>query len=162
MVGFTQGSRIRTIFPRCQKRRDKRSRVAKYPPAMPWRHHFRSANEQRLLESAFLFFSSTQSAARAAIVLPLGLNTLLQSRRPSINTFYSIATSNTTYHHTMLSQGARILSRRALPRLPTTQFMAVQTRGYHENIVEHYENPRNVGSLDKTDSAVGTVSKRVA
>jgi hypothetical protein len=30
-------------------------------------------------------------------------------------------------------------------------------RGYHENIVEHYENPRNVGSLDKNDKSVGTV-----
>jgi iron-sulfur cluster assembly enzyme ISCU, mitochondrial len=30
-------------------------------------------------------------------------------------------------------------------------------RGYHENIVEHYENPRNVGSLDKNDDNVGTV-----
>ena len=33
-------------------------------------------------------------------------------------------------------------------------------RGYHENIVEHYENPRNVGSLDKNDQSVGTVSWR--
>lgn len=33
-----------------------------------------------------------------------------------------------------------------------------QVRAYHENIVEHYENPRNVGSLDKDDSSVGTVS----
>lgn len=31
------------------------------------------------------------------------------------------------------------------------------TRYYHENIVEHYENPRNVGSLDKSDVSVGTV-----
>ena len=30
-------------------------------------------------------------------------------------------------------------------------------RWYHENIVEHYENPRNVGSLDKNDEHVGTV-----
>ena len=30
-------------------------------------------------------------------------------------------------------------------------------RNYHENIVEHYENPRNVGSLDKNESSVGTV-----
>ena len=30
-------------------------------------------------------------------------------------------------------------------------------RGYHDNIVEHYENPRNVGSLDKGDKFVGTV-----
>jgi len=31
-----------------------------------------------------------------------------------------------------------------------------QTRSYHDSIVEHYENPRNVGSLDKKSSAVGT------
>ena len=31
-------------------------------------------------------------------------------------------------------------------------------RSYHENIVEHYENPRNVGSLDKNELSVGTVS----
>lgn len=31
------------------------------------------------------------------------------------------------------------------------------TRGYHDNIIEHYENPRNVGSLDKNDDNVGTV-----
>lgn len=33
----------------------------------------------------------------------------------------------------------------------------VERRGYHDNIVEHYENPRNVGSLDKADKFVGTV-----
>ncbi|KAF7992702.1 hypothetical protein HCN44_005046 [Aphidius gifuensis] len=27
---------------------------------------------------------------------------------------------------------------------------------YHENVIEHYENPRNVGSLDKNDIMVGT------
>jgi len=31
-------------------------------------------------------------------------------------------------------------------------------RAYHENVVEHYENPRNVGSLDKNSNDVGTVS----
>mmetsp|Transcript_14017 Transcript_14017/g.21394 ORF Transcript_14017/g.21394 Transcript_14017/m.21394 type:complete len:138 (+) Transcript_14017:31-444(+) len=31
-------------------------------------------------------------------------------------------------------------------------------RMYHQNVVEHYENPRNVGSLDKNDQNVGTVS----
>lgn len=34
-------------------------------------------------------------------------------------------------------------------------------RGYHENIVEHYENPRNVGSFDKNDVSVGTVRVKV-
>ncbi len=29
-------------------------------------------------------------------------------------------------------------------------------RAYHENIIDHYENPRNVGSLDKNKSTVGT------
>ena len=29
-------------------------------------------------------------------------------------------------------------------------------RAYHENIVDHYENPRNVGSLDKKAKNVGT------
>ncbi|KAK0183135.1 hypothetical protein PV327_001205 [Microctonus hyperodae] len=27
---------------------------------------------------------------------------------------------------------------------------------YHPNVLEHYENPRNVGSLDKNDKHVGT------
>jgi hypothetical protein len=31
------------------------------------------------------------------------------------------------------------------------------SRGYHENIVEHYENPRNVGAMNKNDEDVGTV-----
>ena len=34
----------------------------------------------------------------------------------------------------------------------------VRSRGYHENVIDHYENPRNVGSLDKNDDDVGTVS----
>ena len=29
-------------------------------------------------------------------------------------------------------------------------------RTYHKNVVEHYENPRNVGAFDKKDPLVGT------
>ncbi len=29
-------------------------------------------------------------------------------------------------------------------------------RSYHKNVVEHYENPRNVGSFEKGDPNVGT------
>ncbi|CAF4950999.1 unnamed protein product [Pieris macdunnoughi] len=31
-----------------------------------------------------------------------------------------------------------------------------QTASYHANVIDHYENPRNVGSLDKKDKNVGT------
>ena len=27
---------------------------------------------------------------------------------------------------------------------------------YHDNVIDHYENPRNVGSLDKKKKSVGT------
>lgn len=40
------------------------------------------------------------------------------------------------------------MTRRRLP--------ALAARAYHKNIVDHYEKPRNVGSLDKADPTVGT------
>lgn len=45
-----------------------------------------------------------------------------------------------------------------LPSLPT-RAVAVGTgtpRRYHERVVDHYSNPRNVGSFDKNDPNVGT------
>ena len=32
----------------------------------------------------------------------------------------------------------------------------ISIRSYHENVIDHYEKPRNVGSLDSKDQAVGT------
>ena len=59
----------------------------------------------------------------------------------------------------------RVISTRALSqKFPTSCMVSnniqqqQQRRNYHENIVEHYENPRNVGSFDKNDDDVGTVS----
>jgi len=37
-----------------------------------------------------------------------------------------------------------------------TGVLASQTRGYHEKVINHYEQPRNVGSLPKGDIDVGT------
>jgi hypothetical protein len=57
----------------------------------------------------------------------------------------------------MLSITTRAVSRTLASRAPRVASVAVSRRSYHENIVEHYENPRNVGSLDKNDVSVGTV-----
>ncbi|KAG5635777.1 iron-binding protein [Sphagnurus paluster] len=35
-------------------------------------------------------------------------------------------------------------------------FTPVGARAYHENVISHYEKPRNVGSLPKGDMDVGT------
>jgi len=41
---------------------------------------------------------------------------------------------------------------------PTNQFVMCNTRpfGYHKNVLDHYENPRNVGSFDKSEVGIGT------
>jgi len=44
---------------------------------------------------------------------------------------------------------SRLAFKRAVPAV-------VHARNYHEKVISHYENPRNVGSLPKTDSDVGT------
>ena len=47
-------------------------------------------------------------------------------------------------HRARLARAPQLLARRTAARL------------YHENIIDHYESPRNVGSLDKADPSVGT------
>ncbi|EIN10601.1 FeS cluster assembly scaffold IscU [Punctularia strigosozonata HHB-11173 SS5] len=51
-----------------------------------------------------------------------------------------------------LSRPALAAARAA--RIPAAR--PVLARGYHEKVISHYENPRNVGSLPKTDKDVGT------
>lgn len=38
----------------------------------------------------------------------------------------------------------------------TTSPLRTIVAAYHPNVIDHYENPRNVGSLDKKDVTVGT------
>ena len=60
----------------------------------------------------------------------------------------------------LLSSSSIRVAQRFLKAAPLSSGVAIMgaaARGYHDNIVEHYENPRNVGSLDKNDKSVGTV-----
>jgi iron-sulfur cluster assembly enzyme ISCU, mitochondrial len=43
-----------------------------------------------------------------------------------------------------------------LKKVKVCQKGTIFVRLYHENIIDHYENPRNVGSLDKKKITVGT------
>ena len=54
----------------------------------------------------------------------------------------------------MMQRALRLAVKPTRSSLGTTMFTA--KRGYHENVVDHYENPRNVGTLDKKKTNVGT------
>jgi len=45
---------------------------------------------------------------------------------------------------------------RTLPLLANRATTVTATAKYHEKVIDHYENPRNVGSMDKKDQNVGT------
>lgn len=48
----------------------------------------------------------------------------------------------------------RTIHRSLSPARKTVQ--VISSASYHEKVIDHYENPRNVGSLNKNDSNVGT------
>ncbi|KAI5075929.1 hypothetical protein GOP47_0010005 [Adiantum capillus-veneris] len=54
----------------------------------------------------------------------------------------------------LVSMASRAMA--AKGRSPAAPFMLMQQAFYHENVVDHYNNPRNVGSFDKNDPNVGT------
>lgn len=49
---------------------------------------------------------------------------------------------------------AGVLTQKIVSNLDTS--LVKTTAYYHKNVIDHYENPRNVGSLDKDDKNVGT------
>ena len=43
-----------------------------------------------------------------------------------------------------------------LKRISISKLHFVLSRRYNTNVIDHYENPRNIGTLDKTNNNVGT------
>ncbi|CAI5789542.1 iron-sulfur cluster assembly enzyme ISCU [Podarcis muralis] len=56
----------------------------------------------------------------------------------------------------MAALRASVAQRAAAALLRPGPAQAPLAAGYHEKVVDHYENPRNVGSLDKNAKNVGT------
>ena len=59
-------------------------------------------------------------------------------------------------HVKMLAQIARRATSSAGGLTKVNGALSQLNRSYHEKVVEHYNNPRNVGSFDKNDPNVGT------
>ncbi|EJT97654.1 hypothetical protein DACRYDRAFT_25018 [Dacryopinax primogenitus] len=53
-----------------------------------------------------------------------------------------------------LRSSVRPIAGPSVPRVPAVA--QVVKRAYHEKVINHYESPRNVGSLNKNDPNVGT------
>ncbi len=54
-----------------------------------------------------------------------------------------------------LSASTRVAIRPVSARI-ASPFTAISRRQYHEKVLDHYSRPRNVGSMSKTDTDVGT------
>ncbi|CAK9442248.1 uncharacterized protein LODBEIA_P59910 [Lodderomyces beijingensis] len=77
----------------------------------------------------------------------------LRSRQlPSILWSAPVVSSHVPSCYNIPSSSSALASAPVSSFSPTSQF----TRSYHEKVIDHYENPRNVGTLNKNDRDVGT------
>lgn len=74
--------------------------------------------------------------------------------RTALRSTTSLASSSSSvfYRATPLLAARSILPQSA----PTFVPGQVAKRSYHQKVIDHYENPRNVGNMNKSDQDVGT------
>lgn len=56
----------------------------------------------------------------------------------------------------LLNKATRLACGRLVLTNPSVSGATTSARAYHEKVIDHYENPRNVGSMKKDDKDVGT------
>jgi len=56
----------------------------------------------------------------------------------------------------LLGAASGVRGGEAAPAVAAAAAAGAARRGYHERVVDHYNNPRNVGAFDKDDADVGT------
>ncbi|CAO1620391.1 unnamed protein product [Sympodiomycopsis kandeliae] len=73
-------------------------------------------------------------------------------RTATASTSRLVASTSSTQAAPLLTSAARPVAAQVARAQPAT---VSQNRLYHEKVIDHYENPRNVGSFLKTDKNVG-------
>lgn len=68
---------------------------------------------------------------------------------------HAVASSSRAAGFSTVARPAVVATARTAASSSNVFGAAVQRRGYHEKVIDHYENPRNVGSFLKTDKNVG-------
>ncbi|KAJ3286422.1 hypothetical protein HDU79_006480 [Rhizoclosmatium sp. JEL0117] len=94
------------------------------------------------------------------------LKTVFLEWKENLKKWMKMSSGAKTNHQTMFARIACTATKGGIPLTRTSTgtsllkavpvSIAGQTRSYHEKVIDHYENPRNVGSLPKSDPNVGT------